>query len=469
MLFKNTILDNLNHPPTNCQIIAIEKLIEFLENKDSLSIFVMKGYAGTGKTSLISSFIKTSSILQKSPILLAPTGRAAKVLFAYSGKPANTIHKQIYRKKNTKDIQGRFVLDYTKYKDRIFVVDEASMISNEDSGTGLFGSGRLLEDLLQYIYYNNEGCKLILVGDTAQLPPVGRLLSPALDRDYLESLAYKVFTAELSEVVRQADESGILANANILRQNISRNDCSGFPKLNIVKYEDISEVSGNELIDRIEDSVSKFGLEETKILTRSNKFANKYNQGIRSRILWKEEELSAGDLIMVVKNSYSWLEENSPMSFIANGDILEVRRVISRKEIYGHSYADINAVFIDYPDYEIEARVLLDSINVDGPAMPEDYLQKLYAEISLDYSDIEDANKRHEKILEDKYFNALQIKFAYAVTCHKAQGGQWKSVFIDYGWLRSEMIDCDFYRWLYTAITRATDSIHLVNFDKEFF
>ncbi len=468
MILKKAILDNLEHIPTDCQISAVENIVDFIEDREAKNLFVLKGYAGTGKTSIISALARSLHVFRHKTVLMAPTGRAAKVLSTYSGFNARTIHKCIYKLESTKDQSSKFVLNFKKYENSLFIVDEASMISNEYASGNIFGSGRLLEDLLEFVF-GNKNCKILIVGDTAQLPPVNTELSPALDDNYLRSMGFKTYCSELTSVVRQAHESGILLNATKLRHNINSDTCLDFPKLTISNFADVADVSGADLLEILEDSFSKYGIEETKIITRSNKMANRYNEGIRSRILWKEEEISTGDLLMVVKNNYSWLDQNSPIDFIANGDIIEIKRVGRISDIYGYRFADITIVFVDYPELELEVKVVLDSLTYDGPAMPEKFYRELYEKLIEDYSDMKDAKKIHEAILNDDYFNALQIKFAYAVTCHKSQGGQWKSVFIDYGWLKKEMINKEFYRWLYTAFTRATDKLYLVNFDKLFF
>lgn len=468
MMLKNTILDSLGHTPTGCQIACIGNLVDFLEDRSPRTLFVLKGYAGTGKTSLISALAKSLHVFRHKTVLMAPTGRAAKVLSSYSGFNAATIHKCIYKRESTKDHNSKFILNYKKFKNTLFIVDEASMISNELVSGNIFGSGRLLEDLLDFVF-GNDNCKLLLVGDTAQLPPVNTVLSPALDESFLISLGFKTYCSELTEVVRQADESGILINATALRKDIKAEHCDEFPKLIIENFEDVQAVRGAELLELLEDSFYKYGVEETKIITRSNKFANRYNEGIRSRILWKEEEISTGDLLMVVKNNYSWLDENAPIDFIANGDIIEIKRVGRISDLYGYRFADITVGFVDYLELELDVKVVLNTLTHDGPAMPEKYYADMYEQLQDDYSELKDSNRRHQVILNDKFFNALQIKFAYAVTCHKSQGGQWKTVFIDYGWLKKEMINKEFYRWLYTAFTRATERLYLVNFDNLFF
>lgn len=468
--FNNHILSNLAHIPTIGQTKAIDNLLSFLFDSEKFCIFILKGYAGTGKTTLISSFIKTLSENKIKTVLMAPTGRAAKVLSGYADTPAYTIHKCIYRKKSTKNTESDFALNYNKAKDTVFIVDEASMISNSDINGSIFGSGRLLNDLLSFVF-NDNNCRLIMLGDVAQLPPVGTNLSPALDPLFLDTLNMKVYVSELNEVVRQASESGILNNATLIREKLFTEDYS-LPQLKLKDFNDIIYLKGSELLEEIESCYSKYGRDETKIICRSNKTANKYNLGIRNRILWMEEDISHGDLLMIVKNNYFWLPENSEIDFIANGDIVEVVRLGKRYELYGHNYIDITIKFVDFPNLEIEVKAILDTLTVDTPSMDNNYYKDLYQQLLIDYQDVVDSKKRHEKILADPYFNAVQIKFAYALTCHKAQGGQWKTVFIDHGWLKTEEMTpenkYEFLRWLYTAITRATEKLYLANFDKEF-
>jgi exodeoxyribonuclease-5 len=468
--FNNQLISKIGHTPTDGQTIATDNLLRFLFDREKFCVFLLKGYAGTGKTTLISALIKTLSDIKINTILLAPTGRAAKVLSNYSGNKAYTIHKCIYRKKSTKAADSDFSINFNKNKDTVFIVDEASMIGNIDTGNSIFGSGRLLDDLLAFVF-NDNNCRLILVGDTAQLPPVGTNLSPALDVKYLEAAGMKVYTSELSEVVRQTAESGILINATSVRENLSSENFN-FPKFSLKGFLDIVKISGAEILDELENCYSKYGSHEAKVICRSNKTANKYNMGIRNRILWKEEEITNGDLLMIVKNNYSWLPENAEIDFIANGDIVEVVRVGKKYEIFDHHYVDLTIKFVDFPELEIEVKAILDTLSSDLPAMDAEYHKKLYNLLQLDYADITDTQKRHEAILADPYFNALQIKFAYALTCHKSQGGQWSAVFVDHGWLnKDEMTEqnkYEFLRWLYTAISRATEKLYLVNFDNEF-
>lgn len=468
--FKDQISSKLGHIPTHGQEVAIGQLLKFMNDLEKFCIFTLKGYAGTGKTSLISALIKVLADMKINTVLLAPTGRAAKVLSSYSGKSATTIHKCIYRKKTTKKADSGFGINFNKYKDTVFIVDEASMIGNIDNGHSVFGTGRLLDDLLSYVF-NDNNCRLVLLGDIAQLPPIGTNLSPALDKGYLESLGMKVYTTELNEVVRQSEESGILENATLIRNMLSDENYD-LPKFKLADFNDVESISGAELLEELESCYSKFGEHETKVICRSNKYANKYNLGIRNRIMWKEEDISHGDLLMVVKNNYSWLPENAEIDFIANGDIIEVLRIGKRMEIYGHTYVDLTVSFIDYPALEIDVKVILDTLSLDAPAMDANYHKDLYQQLQIDYDHISDSNKRHEEIMKDPYYNALQIKFAYAVTCHKSQGGQWPAVFVDHGWLDIDNMgpkeNYEFLRWLYTAVTRATEKLYLVNFKKEF-
>ncbi len=464
--FKDRIIKTLGHKPTNSQYLAIDKLFDFINDREKFCVFNLKGYAGTGKTSLISALVKVLNEIKIKTVLLAPTGRAAKVLSNYSNKRASTIHKCIYRKKTTKKANSNFDLNFNAHKDTIFIVDEASMISNNEYGNNLFGSGRLLDDLLSFVF-NDNNCRLILLGDTAQLPPIGTNLSPALDDNYLRVMGMKIYSVELTDVVRQDENSGILENANLIR-NILADKNYKLPKIELKEYNDIKNISGVDLLDELESCYSKYGENETKIICRSNKYANKYNLGIRNRILWKEEDISYGDLLMVVKNNYSWLPKDAEIDFIANGDIIEVIGIGKRYELYGHKYIDLTVKFIDYPNLEIDVKAILDTINIEAPAMNNNYYSDLYQQLQIDYEDIADSNKRHEEILKDPYYNALQIKFAYALTCHKSQGGQWKAVFIDYGWLNFDNMQQEeiyqFLRWLYTAFTRPTEKLYMVNF-----
>jgi exodeoxyribonuclease-5 len=469
-IFKDIIIKHIENTPTNSQLKAIEEIYNFLKNKDKLGIFVLYGYAGTGKTTLISAIIEALSYYKTRTVLLTPTGRAAKVLTEYSARTAFTIHRYIYRRKNNSDPEAKFTLNYNKLKDTLFIVDEASMVNNFETSDNIFGSGNLLQDLLDYVYNNDNNCKLMLVGDKAQLPPINSVISPALDIEYLESLGFNVFSTELTEVVRQAEDSGILYNATKIRNKINDVDLN-IQNIIDLGFRDINYINGSDLLEEIESCYSKFGQEETKIVCRSNHAAVKFNNGIRNRILYLEDILSPGDLIMAVRNSYYWLPENMEPEFIANGDIFEVLKVYNKNFIYGYNFADVKIRFVDYPDIEVEAKVLLDTLDSEQPSWGNDFYKKLFQTMMEDFQDIKDLKKRRLRILEDPYFNAIQIKYAYAFTCHKSQGGQWKAIFIDHGYITDFSEDnpanYEFLRWLYTAFTRATEKLYLINFNKK--
>ncbi|MDP4184098.1 MAG: AAA family ATPase [Bacteroidota bacterium] len=465
----NQILEEFKYPPTEGQEKVITSLADFVTSDDQDSIFLLKGYAGTGKTTLVGSLVKVLDKLNIRSVLLAPTGRAAKVFSRYANKPAYTIHKKIYRQLSGADISSRFVLDRNVYSKTFFIVDEASMIANESYEKSLFGTGRLLDDLIEYVY-NGKHCKLILVGDTAQLPPVGLTVSPALSVNDLDAYGMDLYDLELTDVVRQSADSGILYNATELRQMIACDDFyPGYFPIEYEQFIDVKRISGAELIDTIQECYDLYGIEETIVVTRTNQRANRFNQGIRNSVLFRDAELSTGDLLMVVKNNYHWLTENDQADFIANGDIAEVVKIRKYEELYGFRYANVTLRFIDYTSLEIDCKIFLDTLQINGASFPFEEQQKLYNAVSEDYTDIKNKRNRWEKVRENDYFNALQVKFAYAVTCHKAQGGQWKAVFIDQGYLTEERIDIEFLRWLYTAFTRPTERLYLVNFNKEFF
>lgn len=466
---QSEILKNLGRLPTNGQNELAQKLAGFVAESETDAVFILKGYAGTGKTTMLSSLVRTFVKFKFRSVLLAPTGRAAKVLSNYAGQNAYTIHKSIYRQQSSTDGAGRFVLNKNLYKDTFFIVDEASMISNSNSETSIFGSGRLLEDLIEYVY-SGSNCRLFLVGDTAQLPPVGLDVSPALSKKELDFYDRYVYEYELTEVVRQDQHSGILFNATFLRNLITDgNYNSGYFDIECSQFDDIRRLSGADLIEEISTCYDRFGLIETIVVTRSNKRANKFNEGIRSTILYKEADISVGDLIMIVKNNYFWLEANEKIDFIANGDIAEIISIYKHEEMYGFRFANVSLRLLDYPDIEFNCKIMLDTLNIESAALTNDQNRKLFDAVSEDYLDIRSKKKRWEKIRENPYFNALQVKFAYAVTCHKAQGGQWKAVFVDQGYLTEEMLNTEFLRWLYTAFTRPTERLYLVNFNKEFF
>lgn len=465
-LIYNYLVRHLDNNPTADQDSALKQIASFLNLSEGDIVFQLTGYAGTGKTTLISSVVKTLELLRRKSVLLAPTGRSAKVLTSVTGRQAYTVHKKIYRQKNSKDPFGRFILDRNLSRDTIFIVDEASMVSNTPGDISLFGSGRLLEDLLEYVY-TGQNCRLMLVGDTAQLPPVGSAVSPALDPEVIQGFGFGARTAELREVLRQSLSSGILVNATRVREQINSGDLSR-PYLDCSGFNDIVRLSGNDLLDELASAYDKCGQDGTIIVVNSNKQANRYNQGIRNRIFMREEEIGPGDMVMVVKNNYSLADEDDPYRFIANGDIAEVLKVRKYEERYGFRFAAMELRFPDY-NMEVEALVMLDVLHLDSPALPAEKSTELFNALQEEYSNIRIKRKRYEAIREDKYFNALQIKFAYAVTCHKAQGGQWERVFIDQGMFNRAEITIDYLRWFYTALTRATGRVYLVNFSEDFF
>ena len=466
---QSEILKNLGKSPTNGQLELSSKFADFVAESDPDAVFILKGYAGTGKTTMVSSLVKTFTLFRFRSVLLAPTGRAAKVLTGYSGHNAYTIHKSIYRQQSSSDGMGRFVLNKNLFKDTFFIVDEASMVSNSNAESSIFGSGRLLEDLIEYVY-SGTNCRLILVGDTAQLPPVGLDVSPALSKSDLDFYDRKVFEYELTEVVRQDQNSGILFNATFIRNMITSGFYSpGYFHLECKQFEDIRRIGGADLIEEISTCYNRFGLFETIVVTRSNKRANKFNEGIRSTILYKEADISVGDLLLIVKNNYFWLEANETIDFIANGDIAEIASIYKYEEMYGFRFANVSLRLLDYPDIEFDCKIILDTLSIESASLTSDQNRKLFDAVAEDYADIRNKKQRWEKIKANPYFNALQVKFSYAVTCHKAQGGQWKAVFVDQGYVTEEMLNLEFLRWLYTALTRPTEQLYLVNFNKEFF
>jgi len=472
VFIKNLFIQQFPWQPTAQQLDAFELLEEFLLSFDRQSCFVLRGYAGTGKTTLIAALVKVLPALKKRAVLLAPTGRAAKVMSYYSGRKALTIHKKIYRKKSAVSFQMDFMLGENLHEDTLFIIDEASMISNEPANVF---SKSLLHDLIRYVQ-SGKNCTLLFVGDTAQLPPVGLSDSPALSASYLENeFQLCVYPLELTTVVRQSKDSGILYNATKIREQITSSTQEQyefpFPKFITKGFKDLYRMTGERLIEGINYAYDKYGIENTMIICRSNRSANLYNQNIRNRILFRDEELTGGDYIMVVKNNYYWLQENNMgEGFIANGDMAKVRKVSNIHDQHGYRFADVTLEFIDLDEIEpITCRVILDSLYADGPSLSYDDQKNLYEEIALDYADIPDKKDRLEAIKKDPYYNALQIKFAFAVTCHKAQGGQWPIVFVDQGYVNDEMLDLEFLRWLYTAVTRATQELFLVNFSENFY
>jgi exodeoxyribonuclease-5 len=464
--FISQLSQQFGKTPTSKQKEAFYLLERFLLSGQERDCLLLKGYAGTGKTTLISALVKVLPKMQFKSVLLAPTGRAAKVMSNYSGKKASTIHKRIYRKKQAMSPDMYFSLAQNVSEDTIFIVDEASMIADESAD--YTGSG-LLEDLINYVY-NDKRCKLILVGDTAQLPPVGVAESPALDVEYLRvSYGLNLFNIELTEVVRQEKNSGILHHATRIRESLALEQ-QGIPKLSTKGFKDIYHMTGERLVEGLSYAYDKYGMENTLVICRSNKNANAYNQNIRNRILYREEELSGGDYIMVVRNNYFWLDEQEKAgNFIANGDVAKIRKVKNISEMHGFRFADVVLEFIDYPDEgPLDCKVLLDTLYAESPSLSAADGKRLFEAVSADYAHINNKRLRLLEMKKDPFYNALQIKFAYAVTCHKAQGGQWDAVFIDQGYLTEEMVNTEFLRWLYTAITRSTQELFLVNFGMQF-
>tara|TARA_Y100000813_G_scaffold65341_1_gene45972 strand:+ start:867 stop:2273 length:1407 start_codon:yes stop_codon:yes gene_type:complete len=454
---------NFSHKPNSEQNKILLKLVEYITTLGNRSIFLLKGYAGTGKTTLISALVKSLPSIGKRSVLLAPTGRAAKILAKYSKKKSSTLHKKIYWIRTTKNGNTFITLKENLHTNTIFIVDEASMIP-EDAKDGI-NKRSLLEDLIKYVYEGID-CKLILIGDTAQLPPVNLDISPALDENNLDKKYQKqIIHQELKKVVRQEKNSMVLENATHLRELIEGN-IKKLPKIKL-NQEVVRISSGDELQEYIEKSYGNSGVENTTIICRSNKRANQYNDRIRSEILWQEDIISAGDILMVVRNNYFWLDEKSEAGFLANGDIIEVTRIKEIIERYGFKFAKASIRLMDYEnENEIDTILLLDTINSESPSLKYDEYKKLYTEVGLDYKGQKDINK---KIKENEFFNAIQIKFGYSITCHKAQGGQWKNVFIDIGYFKKEMLDKNYLRWLYTAFTRSTENLYLIGFNNEFF
>ena len=465
------IISQFSFEPTGDQTLMTERLSEFLIRFREPSLFVMRGYAGTGKTTMVGAFVRALPNFNLRAVLLAPTGRAAKVLAGYSGQQAFTIHKKIY--KTAADEFGGFktILQKNPHKNTVFIVDEASMIPdiNLSPETSIFAVRSLLEDLVNYVH-SGVNCKLVLVGDTAQLPPVGLDMSPALDLEFMKhTFDCEIFSEEMREVVRQSQDSGVLYNATMLRIKLATDDFS-LPLFDTNDYIDIKKINGSELEDALNEAYSKYSSEEIAIITRSNKRANLFNQEVRNRLLFREETLSGGDLMMTLKNNYFWLPKTSDIGFIANGDMLEIQRIRGFEEMYGFQFANVSLRLTDYPDEpNLDVKLLLDTISAETPALSYKDSTRLWSEVSKDYEHIPNKRKRFSEIKQNPYLNALQIKFAYALTAHKTQGGQWKAVFIDQGYFTDDMLNAEFLRWLYTAITRATETVYLVNFSEKFF
>ena len=470
---KYRIREAFGFVPTAEQEHAIETFSLFMTDRLEHAVMVMRGSAGTGKTTLAAAIVQAMLQLKQHIVLLAPTGRAAKVFSLYSGHPASTIHRRIYRQKS---LEGGFELNFNNARDTLFIVDEASMIAS--GGSSLFGDGSgLLDDLIRFVY-NERNCRLMLIGDRAQLPPVGEEESPALVGSVLRGYGLHVHECDLNEVLRQAEDSGILWNATRIRNASLEASCLSLPKVRTSGFPDVTIVPGDELIETLSTSYSRVGMDETLVVTRSNKRANIYNQGIRNMILGREEQLCSGDRLMIVKNNYFWLlaeggsqsatsqEPRANAEFIANGDMAVVRRVRNVHEQHGFHFAEVTMTFPDYDDYELTATVMLDTLTSEAPALTHEQQEQLFQSVLADYADIHFKQERLKKVKEDRYYNALQIKFAYAATCHKAQGGQWAHVYIDQGYMTDDMLTPDYLHWLYTAFTRATEQLYLVNWPK---
>ena len=496
---KYQILQQFGFVPTEEQGQALDTFARFLTDRDSHAVMILRGSAGTGKTSLSGAIVRTLKAIRQKVMLLAPTGRAAKVFSLNSGCPAYTIHRRIYREKSFAGVDGQFNLNDNLFTDTLFMVDEASMISNLGLGGGNFGSGCLLDDLVRFVYQGHND-RLMLIGDKAQLPPVGEEESPALSRMMLEGYGLKVYECDLNEVLRQSQESGILYNATVIRQMITHDDITQLPLIRFKGFADIVMMPGNELVESLANSYYRVGQDETMVVTRSNKRANIYNNGIRNMVLDREEELSSGDMLMIVKNNYFWTEkereemmkvkseerrvknsnavEVKPMGqeakealnaippFLANGDRAKVLRVSRHIDLYGFRFATLLLQFPDYDNYEMSVTALLDTLQSEAPALTHEQQEQLFHGVEEDYQDVPLKADRMKAIRGDQYFNALQMKYAYAITCHKAQGGQWEHVYVDQGYMTDDMLTPDYIHWLYTAFTRAKGKLFLVNWPK---
>ncbi len=467
--FKDLLVSKFKHSPTYEQEVCLHALSEYIIEKNDNLVFLLKGYAGTGKTTLVGTFVSQLWNLHFKYVLLAPTGRAAKVIANYSGKQAQTIHRHIYYPKKTSGGGVSFTLKKNKFRNTVFIVDEASMVPDIPSDSKLFENGSLLNDLLSYVY-SGVNCKVLFVGDTAQLPPVKSNISPALDNKILEfDFQKEVIEIQLTEVVRQANDSGILFNATEIRNFVNESAFGDF-KFELNGFPDIIRLQeGNEIINALQDSYSNHGHEGTVIVVRSNKRANQYNQQIRQRILFNEHELSAGDYLMIVKNNYFWLDVDSEAGFIANGDIVEILSIYSFIELYTFKFAKVSVRMVDYPDMKpFDTVLLLDTISMETPSLSYEDSNRLYQEVMKDYANETTKYKRFMKVKSNEYFNALQVKFSYAVTCHKSQGGQWPNVYIEQPYL-PEGTSSEYFRWLYTALTRAQKKVFLIGFNKDIF
>ena len=461
---KYRIRQTFGFTPTAEQEYALDVFARFMTDSDDQVVMIMRGSAGTGKTTLAGAIVRAMAALKQKMILLAPTGRAAKVFSLNAGHVAYTIHRRIYRQKSAGDLSS-FNLNDNLNRDTLFIIDEASMIANQGYGDSAFGSGCLLDDLMTFVYQSGRGsnCRMLLIGDKAQLPPVGEDESPALMADVLRCYGMRVYECDLNQVLRQGEESGILWNATQIRQMITHDEMTQLPKIRFAGFADIQMVPGGELIDALSTSYYRVGTDETIVITRSNKRANIYNQGIRNQVLDREDELCRGDQLMIVKNNYFWTEGSKEIPFIANGDIAVVQRVRHVHELYGFRFAEVTMQLPDYDDFELTATVCLDTLTSEAPALTHEQQEQLYNAVMEDYADIPQKAERIKKMKTDGYYNALQVKFAYAVTCHKAQGGQWAHVYLDQGYMTDDMLTPDYIHWLYTAFTRATEQLYLVN------
>ena len=461
--YFSTICRHIGFAPTAEQASAIRTFADFALDRNERVVMILRGSAGTGKTTLAGAIVKALVEMKQKLVLMAPTGRAAKVFAMNAGQAAFTIHRKIYRQKTMTDMASPFTLNANLATDTLFIVDEASMISNLGMGDSSFGSGCLLDDLVQFVY-SGRNCRLMLIGDTAQLPPVGEEESPALIADVMAGYGLDVYEASLQEVLRQSHDSGILFNATRVRRMIADDEVTEMPKVVFSGFDDIVDLRGDELIEQLSSSYGNMGLDDTIVVTRSNKRANIYNNGIRNMVLGREELVSQGDMLMVVKNNYYWAETlKLPLPFIANGDRARVLRVRNMRELYGFHFADITLSFPDYDGLELTATTLLDSLQSESPSLTREQSEHLFQQVMADYQHIPLKADRYKALRQDVYFNALQVKYAYAVTCHKAQGGQWSHVYVDQGYMTDDMLSPDYLHWLYTAFTRATEKLYLVN------
>lgn len=464
----NNIRAAMQFNPTPSQDYAIDLFSDLLVSPLPRPTLIINGYAGTGKTSLMKAFCDVASDMKYNIVLMAPTGRAAKVLSNISGRPAHTIHKTIYRQETAGEFNSGFELNFNRHKGTIFIVDEASMISDSETGDFGFGSGRLLTDLVSYVF-SREGCRLVVIGDPAQLPPIGCPDAPALDPDFMESMGLDVTTSWLTEIVRQDEDSLILDNASAIREIIETDPgFVGYPRLTAQHKADVERVSGEDLIECLTSAIDKYGTDSVLVITRSNKRALQFNMGIRNMVLYRESELESGDTLIISKNNYKWLGDKNK-DFIANGDTAEVKRIRRQTEMFGLRFAEVTLRFKEHNDIDVDATIMLDFLASETANLNHEQEQALYETIAADYGELGSQRKLYETMKNDPWYNALRVKYAYAVTCHKAQGGQWDVVFVDLGFITEEMLDVDFLKWLYTAFTRATTKLYLVNFSDKFF